>query len=154
MSQTETGQTDRTDRQRSDSIGRTVLQRTVAQQCTSPGDGQISCKVWLDSGERCRCSNEGKTRKPLRFAGVPQTLEAISAVSGLKFAILWGHVEDISTDYANWLVTIGHIYVPSTAMWPNNTLQSTNKLPGYIGMTFLTSILCDVINDVLLISSP
>jgi len=28
----------------------------------------IMCKVWLASGERRRCSNEGKTRKPLTFA--------------------------------------------------------------------------------------
>jgi len=29
-----------------------------------------------------------KTRKPLKFAGVPQTPEPISAVNGPKFAIL------------------------------------------------------------------
>jgi len=28
------------------------------------------------------CSNAGKTRKPLKFAGVPQTNETISAASG------------------------------------------------------------------------
>ena len=33
-------------------------------------------------------SNAAKTRKPLKFAGVPQTTEPISAVSGPKFAIL------------------------------------------------------------------
>jgi len=31
----------------------------------------------------------------LKFAGVPQTNETISAASGPKFAILWGHVEEI-----------------------------------------------------------
>jgi len=31
----------------------------------------------------------------LKFAGVPQTTEPISAVSGLKFAVLWGHVEEV-----------------------------------------------------------
>jgi len=41
------------------------------------------------------CSNAAKTRKPLKFAGVPQTGKPISAASGPKFAILWGHVEDI-----------------------------------------------------------
>jgi len=63
--------------------------------CTSPGDGQRSCKVWLASSERCRCSSEAKMRKPLKFAGVPQTPEPISAVSGAKFAILCGHLEEI-----------------------------------------------------------
>ena len=34
-------------------------------------------------------------RNPLKFVGVPQTPEPISAASGLKFAILWGHVQEI-----------------------------------------------------------
>jgi len=38
------------------------------------------------------CSNAAKMRNPLKFAGVPQT--SISAASGPKFTILWGHVED------------------------------------------------------------
>jgi len=33
-------------------------------------------------------------RKPLKFAGVPQTTGRISAASGPKFTILWGHVEE------------------------------------------------------------
>ena len=32
--------------------------------------------------ERRRCSNEAKTRNPLKFAGVPQTRQQISAVNG------------------------------------------------------------------------
>jgi len=63
--------------------------------CTSPGDGQTSCKVRLASGEQRCCSKEAKTRNPLKFAGVPQTRQRISAASGLKFAILWGHVDKI-----------------------------------------------------------
>jgi len=31
----------------------------------------------------------------LKSAGVPQTTGSISAASGPKFTILWGHVEDI-----------------------------------------------------------
>jgi len=34
------------------------------------------------------CSNAAKTRNPLKFAGVPQTNETITAASGLKFTIL------------------------------------------------------------------
>jgi len=34
------------------------------------------------------CSNAAKTRNPLKFAGVPQTNERISAVSRPKFTIL------------------------------------------------------------------
>ena len=34
------------------------------------------------------CSNTAKTRNQLKFAGVPQTGQPISAASGPKFAIL------------------------------------------------------------------
>ena len=40
-------------------------------------------------------SNAAKKRNPLKLAGVPQTNETISAASGPKFNILWGHVEEI-----------------------------------------------------------
>ena len=51
--------------------------------------------VWLTSTNRVKCSNAAKTRNPLNLTGMPQTNETISAASGLKFTILWGHVEDI-----------------------------------------------------------
>ena len=41
------------------------------------------------------CSNAAKMRKQLKFGGVPQTNETISAASGPKFTILCGHMEDI-----------------------------------------------------------
>ena len=41
------------------------------------------------------CSNAAKTRKPLKFAGVPQTTGSISAASRPQFTILCGHVEGI-----------------------------------------------------------
>jgi len=41
------------------------------------------------------CSNAAKTRNPLKFALLPQTPEPISAVSGSKFTILRGHVEEV-----------------------------------------------------------
>ena len=34
------------------------------------------------------CSNDAKTRNQLKFAGVPQTVEQTSAVSGPKITIL------------------------------------------------------------------
>ena len=51
-------------------------------------------KVWLTLTTWLPCSNAVKTRKPLKFGGVPQTGQPISA-GGPKFTILWGHVEDI-----------------------------------------------------------
>jgi len=45
-------------------------------------------KVWLTPTIRVPCSNAAKTRNPLKFAGMPQTPEPISAVSGPKFTIL------------------------------------------------------------------
>jgi len=52
-------------------------------------------KVWLTPTTGVPCSNAAKTRNLLKFAGVPQTNETISAASGPKFAILWEHVEEI-----------------------------------------------------------
>jgi len=43
---------------------------------------------------RVPCSNAAKTRNPLKFAGVPQS---IPAVSGPKFAILCGSMADIQS---------------------------------------------------------
>ena len=42
------------------------------------------------------CSNAAKTRNQLKFGGVPQTNETTSAARGPKFAMLWGHLEDIA----------------------------------------------------------
>jgi len=53
-------------------------------------------KVWLTPTTRVLCSNAAKTRNQLKFAGVPQTNETISAASGPKFTILWGHAGDIA----------------------------------------------------------
>jgi len=53
------------------------------------------CKVWLTPTTTVPCSNAAKTRNPLKFAGVLQTTGLISAASGPKFTILWGHVEEI-----------------------------------------------------------
>jgi len=41
------------------------------------------------------CSNAAKTRKQLKFVGVPQTNETISAASWPKFIILRKRLEDI-----------------------------------------------------------
>ena len=56
---------------------------------------QFNAAVWLTRTTRVPCSNEAKILNPLKFAGVPQTPEPISAASGLKFTILWGHAEEI-----------------------------------------------------------
>jgi len=55
----------------------------------------FNAAVWLTPTTRLPCSKATKTRNPLKFAGVPQTPEPISAVSGPKFTILRGHVEEV-----------------------------------------------------------
>ena len=55
----------------------------------------FNAAVWLTPTSRVPCSNAAKTRNPLKFAGLPQTNETISAASRPKFTILWGHVEEI-----------------------------------------------------------
>jgi len=52
-------------------------------------------QVWLTPTTRVPCSNAAKTQNPLKFAGVPQTRQQISAVSTSKFTILSGHVEEV-----------------------------------------------------------
>ena len=55
----------------------------------------FNAAVWLTPTTRVPCSNAAKTRNPLKLPGVPQTNEKISAASGPKFTILWGHVGNI-----------------------------------------------------------
>jgi len=54
----------------------------------------FNAAVWLTPTRPT--SYATKTRKPLKFAGVPQSRQQISAVnSGPKFTILCGHVEEV-----------------------------------------------------------
>ena len=65
---------------------------------TPPNIGGALCSMpqsWADAHYLMQCSNTAKTRKPLKFAGEPQTTRSISVASGPKFTILWGHMEDI-----------------------------------------------------------
>ena len=55
----------------------------------------LNAAVWLTPTTTVPCSNADKTRNPLKLPGVPQTNEMISAASGPKFTILWGHLEEI-----------------------------------------------------------
>jgi len=55
----------------------------------------LNATVWLTPTTRVLCSNAAKTRNPSKLPGVPQTNEMISAASGPKFTILWGHAEEI-----------------------------------------------------------
>jgi len=53
------------------------------------GDASVQRrKVWLTPTTTVPCRNAAKTRNPLKFAGVPETPEPISAISGPKFTIL------------------------------------------------------------------
>jgi len=63
-----------------------------------PNIGGALCSTlqsFADAPSRVPCSNAAKMRKLLKFAGVPETNEMVSAVSGPNFAILWRHVEEI-----------------------------------------------------------
>jgi len=68
-----------------------------AQRDGRPGEHRcrplFNAAVWLTPTTRVTYSNAAKMPNPLKFAGVPQTNETISAASGPKFTILWGHVE-------------------------------------------------------------
>ena len=56
----------------------------------------VQChKVWLTPTTGVPCSNTANMRNPLKLAGMPETTGTNSAVSGLKFTIVGGHVEEI-----------------------------------------------------------
>jgi len=82
---------------------RHICINTIIIFANAQGDGRpakyrwrpLCRKVWLTPTTTVSCSNAAKMRNPLKFAGVPQNPEPISAASGLKFVILWGHVQDI-----------------------------------------------------------
>jgi len=48
----------------------------------------FNAAVWLMPTTRVLCSNAAKTRNLLKFAGIPQTCQRISAASRPKFTIL------------------------------------------------------------------
>jgi len=48
----------------------------------------FNATVWLMPTTRMPCSNAAKRQNPLKFVGVPQTRQQISAASGPKFTIL------------------------------------------------------------------
>jgi len=56
---------------------------------------EYSRKVWLTPTARVLCSNAAKMRNRLKFAGVPQTRQQISAVNRPKFTISSGHVKEV-----------------------------------------------------------
>ena len=67
-----------------------------AQRDGRPGEYKwrplFNDSVWLTPTTRVPCSNTANTGNLLKLPGVPQTNKMISAASGPKFTILWGHV--------------------------------------------------------------
>jgi len=55
----------------------------------------FNAAVWLTPTTRVPCSNAAKMRNRLKFAGVPQTHQQISAISRPKFTILSRHVDEV-----------------------------------------------------------
>jgi len=65
---------------------------------TLPNVGGALCSMpqsLADVHYRSSVHNAAKMRNPLKVAGVPQTRQQISAISGPTFTILRGHVEEI-----------------------------------------------------------
>ena len=63
-----------------------------------PNTGGALCSTpqsLVDAHCQMSCSNAAKTQNPLKFVGVPQTRQQISAFSRPKFTILSGHVEEV-----------------------------------------------------------
>jgi len=62
---------------------------------TLPNIGGALCSTPQSLADAHYYSNAAKTQNPLKFVGVPQTPKPISAVSGPKFTILSGPVEEV-----------------------------------------------------------
>jgi len=70
-------------------VSQTLRRSEHREVWLTPTAAHYSSAVYeLTSVERRRCSNEAKTRNPLKFVGVPQTGKPISAVSEPTFTIL------------------------------------------------------------------
>ena len=67
------------------------------------------------------CSNAAKKQNPLKFAGVPQTRQQISAVSRPKFTISSGHVEEVLllNKFFFWL----SIHALVANIWPDRIVR-------------------------------
>jgi len=93
-------------------------------------------KVWLTPTTRVPCSNAAKTRKPLKFAGVPQTRQQISAASRLKFTILWGHVREtlLSNKFFSYCR-----YVPQLQRYSPTKLCNGAQMVNFLGPAFPAS---------------
>jgi len=81
----------------------------------------FNAAVWLTPTTRVSCSDAAKTRNSLKFAGVPQTRQQITAVSRPKFTILWGHEEEVSM-FNKFFSDCR--YMPIAAkIWPNKVVR-------------------------------
>jgi len=107
-------------------------------------------KVWLTTTTRVPCSNAAKTRNPLKFAGVPQTRQHMSAVSRPKFTILSGHVEEVLLFNKFFRLSI-HALVPKmyVSFGQGSSLLWTHTLrPFYSRPIALTQEGRSLVNDV------
>ena len=68
------------------------------------------------------CSNAAKTQNALKFVGVTQTPEPISAVSGPKFTILSGHVEEVLLPNTFFRLS-ENIYALVAKIWPDKVVR-------------------------------
>jgi len=95
---------------------KTMLMNAILENCRQP-PWQIQvapsvqrCKVWLMPTTRVPCSNAAKTRNLLKFAGVPQTPEPISAISSdilvLKIILVFSFYFILQSEYLFYLVLV------------------------------------------------
>jgi len=66
------------------------------------------------------CSNAAKMQNLLKFVGVPQTRQPISAVSGPTFTILSGHVEEVLLLNKFFRLSIHALVVK---IWPDRVVR-------------------------------
>ena len=83
------------------------------------------------------CRNSAKTQNPLKFVGVPQTPEPISAVSEPKFTILSGHVEEVLL-LNNFCSDCRYMQLVAK-IWPDKVVRYGAEMAIFLGPVFAAS---------------
>ena len=107
------------------------------------------------------CSNAAKTQNPLKFAGVPQTCQRISAASRPKFTVLRGRLQEILLlnffVLANSNRTCGHsckLFAQQCSLdvrkyrFANRVVEPWNHLPDHIVRASSVSLFRKLIDTV------
>ena len=109
-----------------------ALQNISGALCSTPQFGWRALLV--------PCSNAAKMRNLLKFAGVPQTHQQISAASGPMFTILWGQLgETLLFNKFFFLIANTSLSCEDTAQQSCAMVPRSRLFGDFLGPAFLMS---------------